>query len=57
MTVPILFTRELKVSLQVLLDDPIQIGLLGTATGIAGGSTSPGGDDHGGAGCGEGIVG
>ena len=39
--VPIAFTRQHQVGLQVLLDDAIQDGLLGMATGVRSRSTSP----------------
>jgi len=41
MSVPIAFTRQHQVGLQVVLDDAVQNGLLRTATGVRGLSTSP----------------
>jgi len=49
MTVPILVPRERQVGLQVLLEEPVEDGLLGTATGVGGGSAPRGNDGHGGA--------
>jgi len=41
MAIPIAFARQHQVGLQVLLDDAVQDGLFGTATGVRGRSTSP----------------
>jgi len=41
MAIPIAFTRQHQVSLQVLLDDAVQDGLLRMATGVRSRSTSP----------------
>ena len=41
MSVPIAFTRQHQVGLQVLLDDAVQDGLLRMATGVRSCSTSP----------------
>jgi hypothetical protein len=41
MAIPIAFTRQHQVGLQVLLDDAVQDGLLRMATGVRSRSTSP----------------
>jgi hypothetical protein len=46
MTAPILFARQREVGLQVLLDDVVQGGVLGAATGVRDGSTSLRGGGH-----------